>query len=120
MTRRILVVDDDHTMVRTLCDLFRLKGWQPLGVHSGEEAVAAESTDRYDVVLIDLKMPGMDGLEAFKMMKAHSPDVKVVLMTAQGGQQVVEDAQQSGALRVLAKPIDLNALFAFLDAQLIH
>jgi len=115
MRRTILVVDDDRSMVRTLCDIFRLRGWDPHPAYSGEEAVAAQCGTGFGAGLMDFRMQGMDGLTAFKSMKLCTPDVRVVLMTAHTAPEMVDDAARAGALRVMPKPVDLNALLSLLE-----
>ena len=110
----ILIVDDDRDMVRTLCDIFRLRGWESLGAHSGEEAVEQQRQERHPVVLMDVKMPGMDGLTAFREMKRDTPGTRVILMTAYLSEDVRADAEREGAWRVIQKPVDLASLFALL------
>jgi DNA-binding NtrC family response regulator len=107
---RALVVDDDRTMVKTLADVLRMKGWEVTSAYSGAEAVEAASRTRFDVVLMDIKMPGMDGVEAFKAIKARQPDVKVVLMTAYAAQDLIQEAEREGVMRVLPKPVNLPML----------
>ena len=114
MTGRILVVDDDRAMVRTLCDIFRLRGWDACGVHSGEEALEAQRQSHYPVVLMDIKMSGISGVAAFKQMKAEDPDLRCVLMTAESEMGVIANAERAGALNVVRKPIDLAALLLLL------
>lgn len=118
MSRRILVVDDDTSMVRTLCDILRLQGWEPHGAYSGSEAVASMNEGRFPVVLMDIKMPGTDGVTAFRQMKARFPDSRVILMTAFSSADLLREAEREGAVRVLSKPIDLNALVPLLQRAL--
>ena len=110
MTRKILVVDDDRAMVRTLSDILRLRGWEPHPAFSGEEAVQAERDGTFDLVLMDVKMPGIDGVTAFRRIKAHNPGARVVLMTAHTEPAVIHAAEAEGAVRVLSKPVDLPSL----------
>ena len=111
MTRRILIVDDDRDMVRTLCDIFKLRGWDTGQAFSGDEAITAQKTGKYDRVLMDIKMPGLDGIAAYKALSRLFPKLPVVLMTAHR----VADVEHTSA-RVITKPIDLPALFAMLEA----
>ena len=114
MSRRVLVVDDDREMVRTLCDVLRLRGWQPEQAHSGEEALELSSAEEFALVLMDIKMPGIDGVMACQEMKRRSPDLRVVLMTAHTADDAMAKAEREGAWRVVRKPLDLPALFALL------
>lgn len=118
MKRRILVVDDDRMMVRTLCDVLRLQGWEAEGAFSGPEAIAAVRDGGYPLVLMDIKMPGMDGVAAFKAIKAHRPNVKVILMTAYTARDLIREAENEGVLRVLPKPVAPGPLLELLDSSL--
>ncbi len=115
MTRRILIVDDDRHMVRTLCDIVRLQGWTPDGAHSGEEAVEAVRKQAYNAVLMDVRMAGINGVDAFKAMKAVRPRIKVILMTAYSAADIIAEAEREGALKVLSKPVVLSGLLEMLE-----
>ena len=112
--RRVLVVDDDRNMVRTLSDVLAFKGWDVANAYSGEEAVNAAAAQRYDVILMDVKMPGMDGVDAFKAIKTLHPETTVVLMTAYAAQDRLAEAERSGVWRVLSKPVNVPALIDLL------
>ncbi|HEY4320304.1 MAG TPA: response regulator [Gemmatimonadales bacterium] len=114
MTSRVLVVDDDQAMVRTLCDILRLRGWECDGVHSGQEAVNAACSGSYSTAIMDITMPGMDGVTACREMKNCSPEVRVLLMTAHGTDSTIAAAAQGGAYRVLSKPLDLPNVLTLL------
>lgn len=114
MAARALVVDDDRAMVRTLSDVLRLKGWEVDNAYSGTEAVNAVANGAFNVVLMDVTMPGLNGVAALKAIRARRPDVRVVLMTAYAAQELLADAAREGAHRVLPKPLDLPALLALM------
>ncbi|HEX9606467.1 MAG TPA: response regulator [Gemmatimonadaceae bacterium] len=114
MKRRLLVVDDDKQMVRTLVDVMRLHGWEADGAHSGEAAVDAVRERDYAVVLMDVRMTGINGLEAFKAMKAVRPGVRVILMTAYTATEILAEAEREGALRILSKPVAVGELIEIL------
>jgi DNA-binding NtrC family response regulator len=115
MNRRILVVDDDRAMVKTLCDIFRLRGWEPRGAYSGKEAVAVQRTDKYPVVLMDIKMADMDGISASKVMRTEDPDLKIFLMTAHTGPYSVREVVREGSYHLVPKPIDMASLLSMLE-----
>jgi DNA-binding NtrC family response regulator len=115
MSRQLLIVDDDRQMVRTLSDIVRLQGWDPEGAHSGEEAVEAVRKHEYQAVLMDVRMAGINGVDAFKAMKALRPEIKVILMTAYTAADIIADAERAGALKVLAKPVVLSGLLEMLE-----
>jgi len=108
--RRVLVVDDDRTMVKTLADILGQQGWIVSTAHSGAEAVNSAATQRFDVVLMDIKMPGIDGVDAFKAIRKQQPNVRVVLMTAYAAPDRLAEAERAGVLRIMPKPVNLAEL----------
>lgn len=115
MSRRILVVDDDLAMTQTLCDILRLRGWEPRSAHSGEAAIAAQREDPCPVVLMDIKMPGIDGVQAWRTMKAERPELRGVLMTAHTAPELLAEAERESDARVVIKPLDLAGLLELLE-----
>jgi DNA-binding NtrC family response regulator len=115
MSKRILIVDDDRQMVRTLSDILRLRGWEVDGVFSGEEGVDAVAAQHFDAVLMDVRMTGMTGVDALKAMKARRPELHVILMTAYAANELLAEAERQGALRVLSKPVALPGLIELLE-----
>ncbi len=112
---RILVVDDDKRMARTTCDVLRIKGYDAVSVHSGEEAVQRVQADSFDCVIMDIKMSGINGVAALKQMKEIRPKLPVVLISAYASEQTVVEARQYGADAVVSKPINLQNLLSFLS-----
>lgn len=115
MNRRVLVVDDDRHMVKTLCDVLRRRGWQPDAAYSGEEAVEAAVGGHHGAILMDVRMSGMDGVQAFRAIRAAQPEVPVILMTAYSTRGLMEEAERLGVLRILAKPFPLADLLGLLE-----
>lgn len=103
-------------MVRTLCDIFAMRGWDTTGVFSGGEAVQAVEEEVFDVVLMDILMPGMTGVEALRAIRASNPAVRVILMTAYTASELIDQATRDGAVRVLFKPVVIPELLEFLEA----
>jgi DNA-binding NtrC family response regulator len=105
VSRAILVVDDDRQMVRTLSAVLRLHGWETTPAYSGEEAVAAAATHRFDAVLMDVRMPGINGVESMRQIRAGQPRTPIILMTAYAAHELLQQAERDGALMILGKPI---------------
>jgi len=118
MSRRVLVVDDDRSMVRTLADVLRLTGWEVATAYTGAAAVELAATQSFDVVLMDVKMPGMDGVTAFRGMKSAQPGIRVVLMTAFAAPDLLAGAEAEGVMRVMSKPVDIASLLTLLTSTL--
>jgi DNA-binding response OmpR family regulator len=103
-TEKILVVDDEETMRRSLSDILRLEGYPVKMAHSGEAAVQALKTEPFDLMLLDLKMPGMDGLEVLQYAAQIAPETKVILLTAHGSLESAISALRHEVYDYLLKP----------------
>jgi len=105
---RVLIVDDEANMRRTLADILRNEGYEVTTAATGEEAVQRCSAADYDIVLMDVRMPGMDGVEAFRRIRRHQEGVRVILMSAYSLEDLKLAALDEGAIAFLAKPLDLE------------
>ena len=103
---RILIVDDDEAMTRTLGDILELVGHDVTAVHNGSEAVAMVERATFHCVLMDIRMPVMNGVEALKQIKKIAPECPVIMMTAYAVHDLIEEAKREGALAVVYKPIE--------------
>jgi CheY-like chemotaxis protein len=116
MSRRVLVVDDDRQMVKTIRAILEHRGWASTPAYSGEEAVAAASADPpFGAVLMDVRMPGMNGVEACLQMHAAHPDLPVILMTAYAAQEILAQARRAGVVTIMPKPLAWPKLMAHLE-----
>ncbi|OYY74073.1 MAG: response regulator [Gammaproteobacteria bacterium 28-57-27] len=112
---KILVVDDDPRIVKTTCDILNIKGHESIAAYSGEEGVEKVRQDPPDCVLMDIKMPGISGVEALKRMKKMVPALPVVLVSAYATDDLLEEAKRAGAYAVLSKPLNFPMILAFLS-----
>ena len=101
---RVLVVDDDRDHAESLADVLDMRGHQPELAHSGEEALDRVRSSDFDFVLLDVKLPGINGVETFLEMRRIRPGAKVMMMTGFSVEQLVAQAIEGGALGVLYKP----------------
>ena len=115
MTEKVLLVDDEEEFVETLAERMRSRGMEVATSHSGGEALKLVETEPYDVVVLDLQMPGMDGIEVLERIKQRQPDIQVVLLTGHASVAKGVEAIKHGALEFLEKPIDLSKL-----SEVIH
>ncbi len=113
---RILVVDDDHRMAKTLKDIFKVKDYQADCANSGDEAIELMQTETYDCVFTDIKMPGLNGIELQRVIKRDHPEMPVVLMTAYATDALVNQGLEAGAIAALIKPLDINMLLGFISS----
>jgi two-component system response regulator AtoC len=115
MKRSILIVDDDAWIRDSLTDALSRSGNEVRTSDSAEAALAALAESPADVVLTDVRMPGMDGLELLRLLRERMPDVAVVLMTAYDDLPTVSSAMREGAADFLVKPLDLHQLRGVVD-----
>jgi len=112
----VLVVDDDASMRKVLGALLENAGWTTTRAATGEEALDLVRAADPDVVISDLKMPGMDGLELLGQLRSSYPEIPVVLITAHGSVDVAVQAMKRGAHDFLTKPFDKEQVLAIVDA----
>lgn len=115
---QILIVDDELGVRETLADLLEDDGYEVATAVSGEMAVEMCSEHRYDVILMDVRMPGIDGVEAFRRIRRHQPDVHVIIMTAYSTEELEQQALAEGALAFLHKPLGLSKVFELISEVL--
>lgn len=115
MTRSILLVDDDPRILTSLSQALAGDATEVRTAPSAEEALAELGASPADLVLSDLKMPGMDGVELLKLVRERAPSTDVVIMTAHEDLPTVARAMREGALDFLVKPLDLHRLRRLLD-----
>lgn len=111
--RKIVVADDDRRMVKTLCDILHVKGYEAIPAFSGAEAIARVKGEAPDCVLMDIRMPGVDGVKTLKLIREINPDLPIILMSAYATDAQVAEAKANGAETVLTKPIDLQQVLSF-------
>jgi DNA-binding NtrC family response regulator len=112
----LLLVDDNRSLVEALADVFETKGYRVDLAYDGLEAVERVRQTAYDCILMDIRMPGMNGVEAFKEIKKLSPATRVILMTAYSVQGLIDEALHEGALAVLDKPVGLHKVLGLLES----
>ena len=113
--RTIAIVDDDDAMVETLCDVLELHGWSPIRASDGAQAVELVTSTGVDVVLMDIRMPKMNGVDALREIRRRRPAVPVILFTASAAPELLANAERYGAVSVLRKPVDVVELLSILD-----
>jgi two-component system nitrogen regulation response regulator NtrX len=105
MKPRILVVDDEAAIRDSLKMILEYEGFDVLGAATGQDGIAAVERDGVDLVFLDIKMPGMDGLEALGRIKATSPDLPVVMISGHGTVATAVEATKLGAFDFIEKPL---------------
>ena len=107
---RVLLIDDEEELVSTLVERLNLRGIEVEGVTSGPDAFGRVQEKKFDLVVLDMKMPGMGGLEVMRRIRREQPGVKFILMTGRGSLEEGEEGMQEGASAYLLKPINIEDL----------
>ncbi|RYL95203.1 response regulator [Sporolactobacillus sp. THM7-4] len=106
----MLIVDDQYGIRILLQEVLRKAGYQTLLAANGPQAIELVSREKPRLVLLDMKIPGMDGLEILKKIKRMQPEMKVMIMTAYGELEIIQRAIKNGALTHFSKPFDIQEL----------
>lgn len=107
---RILIIDDDPNVRKTLSDIMRAKGYDTLATGDGEEGLAAMKEHLFNIVLLDLKLPDIDGLDVLDRIKSQSPSVEVIIITGHATLEAAIESTNRGAFSFIQKPYDLDQL----------
>ncbi len=110
LTGRILIIDDEAPLRQTLVRILQQAGFEATSAENGEQGLSFIQTTNFDLVFMDLRMPGMAGLEVLKIIHASHPNLPVVLFTAQPDLTSAVEALRSGATDYLLKPLKPQAL----------
>ena len=113
---RVLIVDDEAELVSALTERLALRGFDAQGVTTGADALAFLEEESCDVVLLDVKMPGLGGLEVIRRIKTQHPNLEVILLTGHGSVKSVEEGMALGAFDYLMKPVKIDNLVRILTA----
>ena len=113
--RKVLVVDDNQEFCQNVKDILEMKDYAVSTARDGFQALKLVEGDSFDVVLMDVKMPGMDGLETFKKLKTIAPQVAVIMVTAFAVEDLIREALQEGAFGSMGKPLDFGRLFELIE-----
>ncbi len=112
---QVLVVDDETTICQALSAWLTKEGYHVETASSGPEALEYQSDRHFDLYLLDIKMPGMDGLEVLANIKEDQPDATVIMITAHGSIQTAVEAMKRGAVEYLCKPFDPDELSLLME-----
>jgi DNA-binding response OmpR family regulator len=106
----VLVVDDEPDFVETLVKRLERRGFEVTGVGSGQEALLLLGKRHFDVVILDVMMPGMDGIETLREIKLGWPKTQVILLSGHGGEEMGMRGMAYGAYSYLLKPVSLKII----------
>ncbi|MCY0875961.1 MAG: response regulator [Firmicutes bacterium] len=118
MQKQVLVVDDQFGIRVLLQEVLEREGYEVLLAGSGMEALQIVGKHEPDLVLLDMKIPGMDGIEILTNIRKTHPHLKVVMMTAYGELDLVKEASALDAIGHFTKPFDIDELRAFVKKEI--
>ena len=107
---RVLFVDDEEELVSAVVERLQLRGIQASGVTSGSEALKMVEQDRFEVLVLDVRMPGVGGFDVIRRIKHRHPEIEVVLLSGHGSTEDVDEGLRLGAFDYLQKPVDIAQL----------
>lgn len=109
-TFRVLFVDDEEELVSAIVERLELRNIAAYGATSGVEAMRIIEDQEFDIAVLDVRMPGLSGLEMLQHLKRDYPDVQVILLSGHGSTLDVEEGLRLGAFDYLQKPVDIEQL----------
>lgn len=112
---KVLIVDDNKRFCDNMVDILELKGYEILGVYDGAQAIEAVKKQKYDVVLLDVKLSGMSGLETLKTLKDIAPDINVIMITALADDLMNREEIINTRMKIMQKPMDIDKLCLMLE-----
>lgn len=107
---KLLIVDDEQEFAATLLARLKLRNFEVTTVANGRDAIAAVEEEMPDVMVLDLKMPDLDGLEVLAQLRRKYKHLKVIILTGHGSFEAGREGMELGAIDYLMKPVDLNKL----------
>jgi DNA-binding response OmpR family regulator len=107
---KILLVDDEQEFVETLSERIKMREHDSEVALDGEQALKKMQDDIPDVVVLDLKMPGIDGMEVLRRIRKAYPKVQVIMLTGHGSEKDEEEARKLGVFEYLEKPVEIDKL----------
>ncbi len=110
LPNRVLLVDDERELVQTLSERLQMRDMGSAVAYDGESALKMVEDDEPEVMIIDLKMPGIDGLEVLRKVKTTRPDIEVIILTGRGSEDDESKCMEMGAFGYLQKPVDIEEL----------
>jgi DNA-binding response OmpR family regulator len=112
---KVLVVDDEVEFASVLSERLRLRDYDAIAAYNARDALDIIRSESPDVVLLDLQMPDMNGLEALKIIKQMDPTIEVIMLTGRGDDRSMEEGLMGGAFEYIMKPIDIGELTIKID-----
>ena len=113
---KVLLVDDEQKFVEALSERLQMRDMENETVYDGEEALSFVDDKEPDVMVLDLKMPGIDGMEVLRRVKKKFPAIRVIILTGHGTDREEEESRRIGVFDYLKKPVDIELLVSRIKA----
>lgn len=110
MKERILIVDDQLGIRLLLKEILQKEGYSTFQAANGYQAIEITKKENPDLVLLDMRLPEMNGIEILQELKKISPDIRVIIMTAYGEQELIDTAKNIGILDYITKPFEIEEI----------
>ena len=113
--KKILIVDDDKDIVKIVTTMLEGKGWNVAAAYSGHEALESVNASKPDIILLDIMMPEMNGIEVLKRIKKIDAGTRIIMITAFGDVESYLDSMELGAYEYINKPFETDELLDMID-----
>ena len=113
--RKVLIVDDDRDIVTIVSTILGGRGWDIKAAYNGREALEAVTLSKPDIILLDIMMPEMNGIEVLKRIKKIDADARIIMITAFGDVESYLDSMELGAYEYINKPFETDELLEMID-----
>jgi DNA-binding NtrC family response regulator len=110
MTEKVLLIDDEKDFIEALSERMESRGMKVSSTVSPKEGLEIADKENFDAIILDLKMPEMNGLEVLKIIKEKNPDLQIILLTGHATVEKGIEAMKLGAMDLLEKPVDIATL----------
>ena len=117
---KVLLVDDEQNFINTLSERLQMRDLQNETVYDGEEALSFVHDKEPDVMVLDLKMPGINGMDVLRHVTKKFPRIKVIILTGHGTERDEEESRRIGVFDYLKKPVDINVLVSRIKAAYLE
>lgn len=107
---KVLLIDDEEEFTSTLAERLEIRGYKAQTASDGEQGIQAVMSQDFDIAVLDLMMPGLNGLDTLRQIKTIEPDLPVILLTGHGSTKEGMEGMRIGAVDYLMKPLDINEL----------
>lgn len=118
MDKKILIVDDNVEFCANITDVLGLKGYETVEVYNGPDAIEAVKKEQFGLILMDFKMPMMDGLATFRKIKEINKEISVIMITAYSVEENIKEALREGLFGSFKKPVEFEKLFSSIEKAL--